>query len=145
MLVQRVEVIPLEVVLQHRHRLSRRQTPKPEWHPHRSSSVDLYYKNDDLEDPLLTDARVRLMGLVDDARLLAIEQLARRISGVLQPFFDGLELQLVDFKLELGLNKAGELLRSMRSAPTPAASGSASAMPTIESWTRTASARISVE
>ena len=43
-------------------------------------------------------------------QLSAIEQLARRINGVLQPFFDGLELQLVDFKLELGLNAAGELL-----------------------------------
>ena len=60
---------------------------------------------------------VTLLGLVDDARLSAIEQLARRINGVLQPFFDGLELQLVDFKLELGLNRAGELLLADEISP----------------------------
>ena len=70
-----------------------------------------------LGDPLLTEARVRLLGIVDGARLSAIEQLARRINGVLQPFFDGLELQLVDFKLELGLNAAGELLLADEISP----------------------------
>ena len=118
MLVQRVEVIPLEVVLRNIATGSLcRQTPILEGTRIDPALLDLYYKNDDLEDPLLTDARVRLMGLVDDSRLLAIEQLARRINGVLQPFFDGLELQLVDFKLELGLNKAGELLLADEISP----------------------------
>lgn len=118
MLVQRVEVIPLEVVLRNIATGSLcRQTPILEGTRIDPALLDLYYKDDDLGDPLLTDARVRLMGLVDDARLSAIEQLARRINGVLQPFFDGLELQLVDFKLELGLNKAGELLLADEISP----------------------------
>ena len=111
MLVQRVEVIPLEVVLRNIATGSLcRQTPIAEGTPINPALLDFYYKDDDLGDPLLTEARVRLLGLVDDARLSAIEQLARRINGVLQPFFDGLELQLVDFKLELGCNGQGELL-----------------------------------
>mgnify|MGYP006051748993 FL=1 len=114
MLVQRVEVIPLEVVLRNIATGSLcRQTPIAEGTPINPALLDLYYKDDDLGDPLLTEARV----LVDDARLSAIEQLARRINGVLQPFFDGLELQLVDFKLELGLNKAGELLLADEISP----------------------------
>jgi phosphoribosylaminoimidazole-succinocarboxamide synthase len=118
MLVQRVEVIPLEVVLRNIATGSLcRQTPIAEGTPINPALLDLYYKDDDLGDPLLTEARVRLLGLVDDARLSAIEQLARRINGVLQPFFDGLELQLVDFKLELGLNKAGELLLADEISP----------------------------
>ena len=39
-----------------------------------------------------------------------LEALARQVNAVLQPFFKDLGLQLVDFKLELGLNQAGELL-----------------------------------
>ena len=118
MLVQRVEVIPLEVVLRNIATGSLcRQTPIAEGTPINPALLDLYYKDDDLGDPLLTEARVRLLGLVDDARLSAIEQLARRINGVLQPFFDGLELQLVDFKLELGLNRAGELLLADEISP----------------------------
>ena len=118
MLVQLVEVIPLEVVLRNIATGSLcRQTPIAEGTPINPALLDLYYKDDDLGDPLLTEARVRLLGLVDDARLSAIEQLARRINDVLQPFFNALELQLVDFKLELGLNKAGELLLADEISP----------------------------
>ena len=118
MVVQRVEVIPLEVVLRNIATGSLcKQTPLQEGIPIDPALLDLYYKDDALGDPLLTEARVRLLGIVDGARLSAIEQLARRINGVLQPFFDGLELQLVDFKLELGLNAAGELLLADEISP----------------------------
>ena len=118
MVVQRVEVIPLEVVLRNIATGSLcKQTPLQEGTPIDPALLDLYYKDDALGDPLLTEARVRLLGIVDGARLSAIEQLARRINGVLQPFFDGLELQLVDFKLELGLNPAGELLLADEISP----------------------------
>ena len=118
MVVQRVEVIPLEVVLRNIATGSLcKQTPLQEGTPIDPALLDLYYKDDALGDPLLTEARVRLLGIVDGARLSAIEQLARRINDVLQPFFDGLELQLVDFKLELGLNAAGELLLADEISP----------------------------
>ena len=118
MVVQRVEVIPLEVVLRNIATGSLcKQTPLQEGTPISPALLDLYYKDDALGDPLLTEARVHLLGLVDGARLSAIEQLARCINGVLQPFFDGLALQLVDFKLELGLNAAGELLLADEISP----------------------------
>ena len=118
MVVQRVEVIPLEVVLRNIATGSLcKQTPLQEGTPIDPALLDLYYKDDALGDPLLTEARVRLLGIVDGARLSAIEQLARRINGVLQPFFNDLELQLVDFKLELGLNPAGELLLADEISP----------------------------
>ena len=118
MVVQRVEVIPLEVVLRNIATGSLcKQTPLQEGTPIDPALLDLYYKDDALGDPLLTEARVRLLGIIDGARLSAIEQLARRINGVLQPFFNGLELQLVDFKLELGLNPAGELLLADEISP----------------------------
>ena len=79
--------------------------------------LDLYYKDDALGDPLLTEARVQLLGLVDEAQMCAIEGLARQINAVLVPFFAELGLQLVDFKLELGLNADGQLLLADEISP----------------------------
>ena len=49
--------------------------------------------------------------------MTAIEGLARRINAVLVPFFADLDLQLVDFKLELGFNADGQLLLADEISP----------------------------
>ena len=118
MLVRRVEIIPLEVVLRNIATGSLcRQTPIAEGTAIEPALLDLYYKDDALGDPLLTEARVQLLGVADPARLSAIEQLARRVNAVLMPFFEGLDLQLVDFKLELGLTSDGTLLLADEISP----------------------------
>jgi phosphoribosylaminoimidazole-succinocarboxamide synthase len=58
-----------------------------------------------------------LLGVADPARLSAIEQLARRVNAVLLPFFEAIDLQLVDFKLELGLASDGTLLLADEISP----------------------------
>lgn len=111
MVVQRVEVIPIEVVLRNTATGSLcRETPIPQGTALDPALLDLYYKDDALGDPLLTDARIALLGVVSAELRQRLEALARQVNAVLQPFLQGLGLQLVDFKLELGLNQAGELL-----------------------------------
>ena len=111
MLVRRVEIIPLEVVLRNTATGSLcRQTPIVEGTAIEPALLDLYYKDDDLGDPLLTESRLFLLDLVSPKSRQEIETLARRVNTVLIPFFSALNLQLVDFKLELGRNAAGELL-----------------------------------
>ncbi len=111
MVVQRVEVIPVEVVLRNIATGSLcRETPIVQGTVLEPALLDLYYKDDGLGDPLLTDARLALLGLVSSELRERIEFLARNVNAVLIPFFRSLDLQLVDFKLELGLNAAGELL-----------------------------------
>ncbi len=118
MVVQRVEIIPLEVVLRNIATGSLcRQAPIAEGTAIDPALLDLYYKDDAFGDPLLTEARVRLLGLADADRLAAIEALARRINAVLTPLFAGVDLTLVDFKLELGVNAAGELLLADEISP----------------------------
>ena len=118
MVVRRVEIIPLEVVLRNTATGSLcRQTPIAEGTPIEPALLDLYYKDDALGDPLLTEARVRLLGVADAARLSAIEQLARRVNDLLLPFFAEIDLQLVDFKLELGLAADGSLLLADEISP----------------------------
>ena len=111
MVVQRVEVIPVEVVLRNIATGSLcRESPIAQGTVLEPALLDLYYKDDGLGDPLLTDARLALLGLVSSEMRERIELLARNVNAVLVPFFKSVELQLVDFKLELGLNTAGELL-----------------------------------
>ena len=118
MQVRRVEIIPLEVVLRNTATGSLcRQTPIAEGTPIDPALLDLYYKDDALGDPLLTEARVHLLGVADPAQLSAIEQLARGVNGVLRPFFEEIDLQLVDFKLELGLASDGTLLLADEISP----------------------------
>ena len=111
MVVQRVEVIPVEVVLRNIATGSLcRESPIAQGTVLEPALLDLYYKDDGLGDPLLTDARLALLGLVSSEMRERIELLARNVNAVLVPFFKSVELQLVDLKLELGLNTAGELL-----------------------------------
>ena len=118
MLVRRAEIIPLEVVLRNIATGSLcRQTPIAEGTAIQPALVDFYYKDDSLGDPLLTEARIRLLGVADFARISAIEQLARRVNGVLLPFFKNIDLQLVDCKLELGLASDGTLLLADEISP----------------------------
>ena len=111
MVVQRVEVIPVEVVLRNIATGSLcRETPIAQGTALEPALLDLYYKDDALGDPLLTDARLALLGLMTSELREQIEVLARDVNAVLIPFFRSVGLQLVDFKLELGMNAAGELL-----------------------------------
>ena len=111
MAVQRVAVIPVEVVLRNTATGSLcRETPIAQGTALDPALLDLYYKDDDLGDPLLTDARLALLGVVSAEMRDRIEVLARQVNAVLIPFFQSVDLQLVDFKLELGVNAAGELL-----------------------------------
>ena len=118
MMVKRVEIIPLEVVLRNIAAGSLcRETPIRAGTPIEPALLDLYYKDDALGDPLLTQARLRLLGVADAARLSSIEKMARKVNAVLVPFLAGIDLQLVDFKLELGISQNGDLLLADEISP----------------------------
>ncbi len=111
MVVQPVKVIPIEVVIRNVATGSLcKQTPIPAGTELSPPLLDLYYKDDSLGDPLLTESRLELLGLINPEQRLEIEQLARSVNGWLLPFFESLDLLLVDFKLELGVNSSGKLL-----------------------------------
>ncbi|MEO0947666.1 MAG: phosphoribosylaminoimidazolesuccinocarboxamide synthase [Cyanobacteria bacterium J06641_5] len=79
--------------------------------------VEYYYKDDDLGDPLLTRDRLTLLGLVDDAQLGRIRELALAINQALQDFFHSCQITLVDFKVEFGCDRQGNLLLADEISP----------------------------
>jgi len=73
--------------------------------------VEFDYKNDDLGDPKLNDQHALILGLVDHQdELDKIRRLARQINDILKPYFAQKGLNLVDFKLEFGKDKDGNII-----------------------------------
>ena len=64
--------------------------------------IDFYFKNDELNDPLITKERIELMNILDSKDLELIIDLTLKINIILKSFFKSIQLQLVDFKLEFG-------------------------------------------
>ncbi len=111
MTAQRVDIIPLEVVVRNIAAGSIcKQTPIKYGKSLSLPLLDFYFKDDALGDPLLTDARISELGIINTKQRLDIETLALRVNSLLKTFFNKLDLILVDFKLEFGTNKNGQLL-----------------------------------
>ena len=118
MVVQEVEIVPVEVVLRNRAAGSLcRQLPIEPDTPLQPALLDLYYKDDALGDPLLTEARLELMQLLSAAERVELEKLARGVNTALQDLMTGLGLELVDFKLEFGRSTDGRLLLADEISP----------------------------
>ncbi|NOQ31490.1 MAG: phosphoribosylaminoimidazolesuccinocarboxamide synthase [Helicobacteraceae bacterium] len=73
--------------------------------------VEFDYKDDDLGDPKLNDQHALILGLVEyQDELDKLRRMAREVNDVLRPFFAAKGLNLVDFKLEFGKDKNGNII-----------------------------------
>jgi phosphoribosylaminoimidazole-succinocarboxamide synthase len=102
-LVREVEIIPIEVVVRNvaAGTLSKRfnmaeGTALPR------SIVEYYYKSDELDDPLISEEHITAFGWAAPQDLDDMLALALRINDFLSGLFLGVNLKLVDFKLEFG-------------------------------------------
>lgn len=118
MLVRQVAIIPIEVVVRNIAAGSLcRETPIQQGTSLEPPLMDLYWKDDASGDPLLNETRLAKLDLVTPVELDAITQLALQVNRFLQELFDSIELQLVDFKIELGRTKEGQLLLADEISP----------------------------
>ena len=72
--------------------------------------IDIYLKNDELNDPLITKERIELMNILSSKDLDSIINLTLKINVILKSFFKNIQLQLVDFKLEFGYDFRNNIL-----------------------------------
>jgi len=73
--------------------------------------VEFDYKNDELGDPKLNDQHALILGLVDfQDELDKLRRMARQVNDILKPYFAEKGLNLVDFKLEFGKDKEGNII-----------------------------------
>ena len=111
MLAKRVKIIPLEIVLRNiAYGSLCKQTTIKSGSILAKPLIDIYLKNDDLNDPLITKERIELMNILSSEDLDVIIDLTLKINLILKSFFKNIKLKLVDFKLEFGYDCQKNLL-----------------------------------
>lgn len=117
-LVRKVDIIPLEVVVRNiaAGSLSKRLGIK-EGTPLKNTIVEFYYKDDELGDPLLTNAHIELLALATPEEIDTLQTKALEINQVLQPIFKEIGVTLIDFKLEFGKTANGEIILADEISP----------------------------
>ena len=102
-LVREVEIIPIEVVIRNiaaggfAKRLGIAEgTALPR------SIVEYYFKKDELGDPMVSEEHITAFGWATTQDLDDMMQMALRINDFLNGLFLGVQIRLVDFKIEFG-------------------------------------------
>ena len=112
MLVEKLQIVPLEVVM--RNFLAGSTAKKfglSEGRPLQRPLLEFFYKSDELGDPFINDEQALMMGAVAHQKdLEKIKQEAYKVNDILQDLFRRAGIELVDFKMEFGWNSRGDLL-----------------------------------
>ncbi|ASF38143.1 MULTISPECIES: phosphoribosylaminoimidazolesuccinocarboxamide synthase [Halobacillus] len=117
-LVEKTTIIPLEVVVRNvaagsitrRLGIEEKTTFTP-------PIVELFYKKDELDDPIINDVHAYHLTDVSEQELTRIKEMALTINEHLIELFKQAGLQLVDFKLEFGRLKDGTIVLADEISP----------------------------
>lgn len=79
--------------------------------------VEFYLKNDELGDPLVTLDHILELQVATEGDTAILREKALQINTVLSSFFNELGIRLIDFKLEFGKDKDGQILLADEISP----------------------------
>jgi phosphoribosylaminoimidazole-succinocarboxamide synthase len=110
MLVKRLEIVPVEVVVRNviAGSLAKRLGLE-EGKPLPEPIIEFFYKSDPLDDPMINEWHVLVLGMATKPELDRMVALTLRTNAVLRPFLAARGIVLVDMKLEFGRHH-GEIL-----------------------------------
>jgi phosphoribosylaminoimidazole-succinocarboxamide synthase len=117
-LVQKVTIIPLEVVVRNvtagslSKRLGMEEGVQLE-----GPVIELYYKDDALGDPLINDDHIRLLKIATPDQVQSVREIALKVNEFLIKLFKEIDVRLIDFKLEFGVTGKGEILLADEISP----------------------------
>ncbi|QTQ08985.1 phosphoribosylaminoimidazolesuccinocarboxamide synthase [Macrococcoides canis] len=117
-LVKEVTIIPLEVVVRNYAAGSIvKRLGFDKGQAFASPLVEFYYKEDALNDPIITDDHVKLLGIADDNDISELKRQALVVNDMLVKIMDEMNLQLIDFKIEFGKDQDGNILLADEISP----------------------------
>lgn len=117
-LVKSVDIIPLEVVVRNIAAGSiTKRLGFDKGHKFESPLVEFFYKNDDLNDPLITEDHIQLLNIASKDEIEKLKDAAITINSVLLELMDDMGLRLVDFKIEFGRSTNGQILLADEISP----------------------------
>ena len=110
-LVKKVTIVPLEVIVRNIAAGSfSKRFGVEEGTPLKQPSLEFSYKNDDLGDPLINEYHVLALGVATREDMDTIAKYAFHVNDFLKKYFLGLDVELVDFKLEFGKTSDGTIV-----------------------------------
>ena len=117
-LVKKVSIVPLEVIIRN---ISAGSFAKrygvEEGIVFAEPTIEFSYKNDALHDPLINSSHALALGLASREEIDTIQSLALRVNEILKAYFLGLNVRLVDFKLEFGRLPDGKIVLADEISP----------------------------
>ena len=79
--------------------------------------VELCYKNDDLKDPMINEQHAIALNLATEKELRFIDNLARQINILLITYFNNINIELIDFKIEMGKDDNNNIMLADEISP----------------------------
>ncbi|MCU9614317.1 phosphoribosylaminoimidazolesuccinocarboxamide synthase [Caldibacillus lycopersici] len=117
-IVQRVEIIPLEVIVRNYAAGSfSKRFGVEEGKLFDRPIVEFCLKNDTLGDPTITEDQIDVLHIASLEEIQHLKRKALAVNRVLSDFFRELGIRLVDFKLEFGKDFSGEILLADEISP----------------------------
>lgn len=115
--VKKVQIVPLEVIVRNKAAgsLSKR-LGLPEGTPMKTTVLEFCYKDDDLGDPIVNEYHILAAELATKEEVDTISKMALKINDILCEFFESVNIDLIDFKLEFGRYK-GEIILADEISP----------------------------
>lgn len=117
-LVKPVTIIPVEVVVRNMTAGSLAKRLGLEEGIELTQPVqEFYYKNDDLNDPLINDDHILMLKAASREQIDAIRAMALQINDILKAYMLEKDIILVDFKLEFGITNEGQVILADEISP----------------------------
>lgn len=117
-LVKRVAIVPLEVIVRNvaAGSLSKR-LGLPEGTPLAKTVIEYCYKDDTLGDPMVNEYHIAAMGWASGEEMRLIAEYALGINQFLLRHLRGVNVDLIDFKLEFGRLPDGRIILADEISP----------------------------
>jgi len=117
-LCHEVEIIPLNVVIRNvvSGSMAKRLGVDAGYTP-QSPVYEIFYKNSELGNPLINEDHALALGISTLEELARIREIALKINEILKPFFEEIDINLVDFKIEFGRHSSGDILLADEISP----------------------------
>ena len=116
--VKKVSIVPLEVIIRN---ISAGSFAKrygvEEGIVFDEPTIEFSYKNDELPDPLINDYHALALKLATKEEIETIKSMAFKVNSLMKEYFLGLNVKLVDFKLEFGRLADGSIVLADEISP----------------------------
>ncbi|WP_019680155.1 phosphoribosylaminoimidazolesuccinocarboxamide synthase [Ruminococcus flavefaciens] len=117
-IVKKVSIVPLEVIIRNvaAGSFSKRMGVE-EGKQLLCPILEFSYKNDDLGDPFINDYYALALGIATKEDIDTISKYAFKVNEFMVKFFKGLNIDLIDFKIEFGKTSDGTIILADEISP----------------------------